>query len=146
MNLIRLHRISYYLHTKKIPVFPRILQYLIFLIYNSNIPASVKIGKGSIFGHGGIGVVIHERTIIGDNCTICQGITIGGRSKKYNVPVIGNRVYIGAGARILGDIAIGNNIIIGPNAVVISDIPDNCAVGGVPAKIIRRNIKYNELI
>ena len=146
MNLIRVHRIAHYLHTKKIPVLPRVFQYLIFFIYNSNIPPSVKIGRGTVFGHGGIGVVIHQRSVIGENCTLCQGITIGGKSKKHAVPVIGNRVYIGAGARILGPITIGNNVVIGPNAVVLADIPDNCAVGGIPAKILRSNIKYDELI
>ena len=146
MNLLRVHRLSHFLHNKKIPILPRFLHYLIFLIYNSNIPSSVKIGKGTVFGHAGISVVIHERTVIGDNCTLCQCITIGGRSKQYNVPVIGNRVYIGAGARVIGPITIGNNVIIGPNAVVISDVPDNCSVGGIPAKILRSNIKYDELI
>lgn len=146
MNLIRVHRISHYLHQKKIPILPRIFRSLIFLLYNSSVPSSVRIGKGSVFGHSGIGVVIHQRSVIGENCTLCQGITIGGRSKKFEVPIIGNRVYIGAGARVLGPISIGNNVIIAPNAVVMIDVPDNCSVGGVPAKILKRNIKYENLI
>ena len=146
MNLIKVHRIAHFLYSKRIPLLPRLFQKIIFLIYNSNVPASVEIGKGTVFGHGGIGVVIHQRSVIGNHCTICQGITIGGRSRKYEVPIIGNRVYIGAGARVLGSIKIGNNVIIAPNAVVMKDVPDNCSVGGVPAKILKKNIKYEELI
>ncbi len=70
-------------------------------------------------------------------------MTIGGRSGKENVPVIGNDVYIATGAKILGDIKVGNNVIIGANAVVIKDVPDNCVVAGVPAKIIKQNSNIN---
>ncbi|WP_461589410.1 serine O-acetyltransferase [Winogradskyella sp.] len=125
---------------------PALLKVFQFLVYNSSVPASVAIGKGSFFAYKGIGVVIHARVKIGSDCTIGQGITIGGRSKKENVPVIGNRVYLGAGCRVLGDIVIGNNVIIGPNAVVIDNVPSNCIVVGVPARIVKREIKYDDFI
>ena len=109
-------------------------------------PSSVVIGKESVFGHGGIGVVLHPKSIIGNHCIIGQGITVGGKSREVNVPVIGDHVYIAAGARILGDVKIGNNVFIGANAVVVKDIPDNCIVAGIPAKIIRENIKMRDYV
>lgn len=146
MNLIKLHRISHWLYRKRIPVLPRLFRFLIFLLYNSDIPSSVRIGQGTLFGHSGIGVVIHQRAVIGDRCIIGQGITIGGRSRNPVVPVIGDEVYIGAGARVLGPIKIGSNVVIAPNAVVIKDVGDNCIVGGIPAKILKENIQMSDFV
>lgn len=146
MNLIKVHRIGHFFYKKRIPILPRLFRFLGFLLYNSDIPASVKIGKNTLFGHSGIGVVIHQKAVIGDNCIIGQGITIGGRSKNPTVPVIGNRVYIAAGARVLGPITIGNNVIIAPNAVVLEDVKDNCIVGGIPAKVLKENINYEDYV
>jgi len=146
MNLIKVHRIGHFFYKKKIPILPRIFRFIVFLLYNSDIPSSVVIGKNTLFGHSGIGVVIHQDAVIGDDCVIGQGITIGGRSKNPTVPVIGNKVYIAAGARVLGPIQIGNNVIIAPNAVVIKDVPDNCIVGGIPAQILKENILIKDFI
>lgn len=146
MNLIKVHRLSHYFYKKGIPVLPRLFRFIIFLIYNSDIPASVRIGKNTLFGHTGIGVVIHQKAVIGDDCIIGQGITIGGKSKNPDVPVIGNKVYIAAGARILGPIKIGNNVIIAPNAVVLKDVADNTIVGGIPAKILKENILFEDFV
>ncbi len=146
MNLIKIHRISHALYQKKIPVLPRLFRFIIFLMYNSDIPPSVSIGKTTLFGHSGIGVVLHQKTVIGEGCIIGQGCTVGGRSKKPTVPVIGDRVYIGAGARVLGPISIGNNVIIAPNAVVIKDVADNCIVGGIPAKILKEGVFFEDYV
>lgn len=146
MNLIKVHRIGSYCHRKKIPVLPRLFRFLIFLLYNSDVPSSVIIGKRTLFGHSGIGVVIHQNAVIGDACIIGQGITIGGRSRNPEVPVIGNKVYIGAGARVLGPIKVGNNVVIAPNAVVIEDVKDNCIVGGIPAKVLKEGILFDDYV
>ena len=146
MNLIKVHRISHSLYRRKIPILPRLFRFLIFLMYNSDIPPSVRIGKGTLFGHSGIGVVIHQRAVVGENCVIGQGVTIGGRSKNPVVPVIGNKVYIAAGARVLGPVKIGNNVIVAPNAVVIKDVADNCIVGGIPAKVLKENILFEDYV
>jgi len=146
MNLIKVHRIGHFFYKKKIPILPRVFRFIVFLLYNSDIPSSVVIGKNTLFGHSGIGVVIHQDAVIGDDCVIGQGITIGGRSKNPTVPVIGNKVYIAAGARVLGPIKIGNNVIIAPNAVVINDVADNCIVGGIPAKVLKENILTKDFI
>ena len=90
--------------------------------------------------------MIHHRAVIGDHFIIGQGITIGGRSRNPTVPVIGDKVYIGAGARVLGPIKVGSNVVIAPNAVVIKDVPDNCIVGGIPAKVIKEGIRFEDYV
>ena len=146
MNLIKLHHISHALHKAGIPIIPRLFRFLIFLLYNSDIPSSVRIGKNTVFGHSGIGVVIHQDAVIGEDCTIGQGTTIGGRSKNPKVPVIGNKVYIAAGARVLGPITIGDNVVVAPNAVVIENVPSNSIVGGIPSKILKTNILLEDFV
>ncbi len=137
LNAYYLYRIAHQLYKWHIPFLPKFIKLLIFLIYNSSIPYEAQIGQGSRFGYGGIGVVLHKRTIIGKNCMIGSNVTVGGRSEHWEVPVIGDNVYIATGAKILGPIKIGNNVIIGANAVVITDLPDGAVAAGVPARIIR---------
>jgi len=144
MNAIWFYRLSHYLYKSHVPILPRLLYWLIFLLFNSSIPYKSAIGRGTVFGYGGMGVVIHDRVIIGENCIIGQQVTIGGKSGAKNPPVIGNRVYIAAGAKIIGDIKIGDNCVIGANSVVLNDIPDNCVAVGIPARIIKENIKNIE--
>jgi len=146
MNLIKIYRVANFLYRKKVPFFPRILYFIQFLLFNSSVPPSSQIGRGTKFAYSGIGVVIHSRAKIGNNCMIGQGITIGGRSKKFEVPVIGNNCYLGAGCRILGDIVIGDNVIIGPNAVVLENIPSNSIAVGIPAKVIKSNINPEDYV
>lgn len=97
-----------------------------------------KLGKRLFIDHG-MGVVIGETTIIGDDVVIYQGVTLGGtgKEKKQRHPIIGNNVMIGAGAKILGAITIGDNVQIGANAVVTKSFENNVVVGGVPAKVIK---------
>ena len=90
---------------------------------------------------------IHSNTVVGNNCTIAQNVTIGRNFGDKNVPVIGDDVYIGTGSVIFGDITIGNNVIVGANSVVNKSIPDNCTVVGNPMRIIKTNRvkKYYEI-
>ena len=101
-----------------------------------------KIGKGLMIDHG-MGVVIGETAEIGDNCTIYQGVTLGGTGKDIGKrhPTLGNNVMVGAGAKVLGPFRIGDNTKIAANAVVLEEIPDNCTAVGIPAKIVRREGK-----
>lgn len=105
--------------------------------YGIQIPYKTKIGKGFYIGHFGT-IIVNGNAVIGDNVNISQGVTIGqaNRGKRKGVPIIGNEVYIGPGAKIVGKVVIGNNVAIGANAVVTNDIPDNACVVGVPARII----------
>ena len=137
MNAIAYYRMGNWFYKHKIPFFPKIFKGLCFLTFNSVVPYTAKIGKGSKFAYGGIGCVVHSRTEIGERVIIGQGTTIGRSLDPEDFPTIGNDVYISAGARIIGNIHVGNNVIIGANAVVNKDVPDNCIVAGVPAKLIR---------
>lgn len=83
MNLINLQKFANKLYIYKIPVVPKIIYYIQFILFNSSVPYKCKIGKNTKFAYGGIGVVIHERAEIGENCIIGQGITIGGKSLMY---------------------------------------------------------------
>ena len=138
LNAYFFYRISHQLYSWKVPVFPSIVKLFCFLLYNSSIPFQCQLGKGTRFAYGGIGVVLHKRIIMGKNCVVGTNVTVGGRSGHYEVPVLGDNVYIASGAKVLGPITIGDNVVIGANAVVIKDVPDNCTVVGIPEKIIKR--------
>lgn len=105
--------------------------------YGFQIPPGTQIGEGLFIGHFGL-VVINNRAKIGSNCNISHGVTIGqtNRGKLKGYPTIGNRVWIGTGAVIVGNINIGDNVLIAPNTYVNIDIPPNSIVFGSPAKII----------
>lgn len=144
MDAYKLWKIQNKLYKFKIPVIPKFIKALIYLIHNSSIPYELEMGEKCKFLYGGIGVVIHKKARIGNNVIIGTNVLIGGRSNNSNMPVIGNNVYIATGAKILGNVTIHDNVIIGANAVVIKDVPSNCSVGGVPAKIIKSNIDVKE--
>lgn len=112
--------------------------------YGIQISPGTDIGKGFYIGHWG-GIVINANAKIGENCNISQGVTIGvaNGGKHPGVPVIGDRVYIGPGAKIFGNITIGNDVAIGANAVVTHSVPDGVSVGGIPAKIISNTGSVN---
>lgn len=103
--------------------------------YGIQIPASTQIGKGLYIGHG-IGIVIHGKARIGENCNISHFLTIG--SNHDNPATIGNNVYIGPGVSIVENVSIGNNVRIGAGTVVVRDIPDNSTSVGNPNRIIQK--------
>lgn len=100
------------------------------------LPRSAEIGGGLRIDHFGA-IVISPGAVIGKNCTIRQGVTIGNRKSLDDIPVLGDGVDIGAGAKLLGAIHIGNGAKIGANAVVLTDVPEGATAVGVPAKIVR---------
>jgi len=107
---------------------------------NIEIHPDATIGKRLFIDHG-TGVVIGETTEIGDDCTIYQGVTLGGtgKDKGKRHPTLGNHVMVGSGAKVLGPIHIGNHVRIAAGAVVLNDIPDHCTAVGVPARVVRCN-------
>lgn len=142
---ILVYRVSNYIFKSKLSSIikkPLLLLSIIFqkwieIITGISIPYSCSIGHSFYIGHFG-GIIINANAIIGNNCNISQGVTIGvsGRGDKRGVPEIGNNIYIGANAVIAGKIIIGNNCAIAANSLVIESARDNSTLIGVPAKVI----------
>lgn len=105
--------------------------------YGFQIPTSTQIGYGFYIGHFGT-IIINPKAIIGNNCNITSGVTIGqtNRGLLKGVPIIGDMVWIGSNCTIVGGITIGNNVLIAPNSFVNINVPSNCIVIGNPAKLI----------
>lgn len=99
-----------------------------------------QIGEGLFIDHGN-GVIIGETTIIGNNVTLYQGVTLGGTGKEHGKrhPTIGDNVMISAGAKVLGSFTVGENSKIGAGSVVLEEVPPNCTVVGVPGRVVRRD-------
>ena len=144
-NAIFFYRVSRWFYLHKIPFIPKILQGIIFLLYNSKIPYKNTIGRGTFLVCKGIGVVIIDGAVIGDFCRIGINSIIVGKGPYKHVPKIGNQVWIGPGSVITGPVIIEDNVIIAPNSVVTKSVPEGAIVGGVPAKIIGwvKNLDYD---
>lgn len=142
LHAIIFYRITNFSWKLKIPFFPRWLSQFGKWLTGIEIHPGAKIGRNLFIDHG-MGVVIGETTVIGDNVTMYQGVTLGGTGKEKGKrhPSIGNNVVIGAGAKILGNITVGDDSYIGANAVVIKDVPPNSTIVGVPGRITRQDGK-----
>ena len=138
---ITFHRFCHWLWNIGIPFLPRMLSQFSRFITGLEIHPGAKIGKGFFVDHGA-GVVIGETTIIGGQCVLFHNVTLGGTGKHQGKrhPTLGNNVFVGTGATLLGPITVGDNVKIGANTfVVMRYIPSNCSVVGTPAKIITRD-------
>jgi len=141
-HAIALHRLASFFLQLHIPFLPRVISQLGRFFTGIEIHPGATIGKGLFIDHGS-GVVIGETTIIGDNVTLFQGVTLGGTGKETGKrhPTLRDNVVVGTGAKILGNITIGDNSYIGANAVVIKDVPPNSTVVGVPGRITKQDGK-----
>lgn len=128
------YRLGSWCKFKRIPLIPGFVQRYLFRYFGLEIVVGAKIGGGLYIAHP-IGTVIAAREV-GENCTIIANVTIGMRN-EWAFPRIGDAVFIGAGARVLGDIYVGDGVSIGANAVVIHDVPDGATVVGIPAKALQ---------
>lgn len=138
------YRLAHWVYKMKFPIIKQLLQLIcicwqkiIEMTAGISIPSSAKIGHSFYIGHFG-GIIVNSNAIIGNNCNISQGVTIGvsGLNEKRGVPVIGNNVYIAANSVIAGKITIEDDVLIGACSLVNTDVKKGCTVLGVPAIII----------
>ena len=139
VHAIAAHRLAHKLHRSGHTFVARAISQGARFATGIEIHPGATIGKGLMIDHG-MGVVIGETAEIGDNCTIYQGVTLGGTGKDVGKrhPTLGNNVMIGAGAKVLGPLVIGDNSKVAANAVVLSEIPENSTAVGIPAKVVKR--------
>ncbi|HVJ47559.1 serine O-acetyltransferase [Desulfitobacterium sp.] len=132
------HRLAHWLYTKKRVLLARMISQISRFFTGIEIHPGAKIGQGFFIDHG-MGVVIGETAEVGDNVTLYQGVTLGGTGKEKGKrhPTIGNDVFIGSGAKILGSIKIGDHVKIGAGSVVTKPVPADSTVVGVPGTIVR---------
>jgi serine O-acetyltransferase len=137
LHAIVLHRLAHGLHRRGIPVLPRLISHISRWLTGIEIHPGATIGRGLFIDHG-MGLVIGETSEVGDGVTLHQGVTLGGTGKERGKrhPTLGNNVYVGVGAKILGAVRIGDDARIGAGAVVLNDVPSNTTAVGVPAKVV----------
>lgn len=111
---------------------------LVETITGISLPKDANIGSGLRIWHFG-NIFINSGAVIGKNCTLRQGVTIGNRHENGPLPVIGDNVNFGAYAQVLGGVKVGNNVNIAAMSVVLADVPDNATVAGIPAKVVKIN-------
>jgi serine O-acetyltransferase len=142
VHAVWFYRVDHWFWIHGMRLFARWLSQVARLFTGIEIHPAAKIGRRLFIDHG-MGVVVGETTVIGDEVTIYQGVTLGGTGKEQGKrhPTIGNGVVIGAGSRVLGNIEIGHNSRIGAGSVVLRSVPDDSTVVGVPGHIIFRNGK-----
>ena len=140
LHAMMAYRIAHKLHKNDHYLSARLLSQTARFLTGIEIHPGATIGKGLFIDHGS-GVVIGETAEIGDNCTIYQGVTLGGTGKHTGKrhPTLGDNVMVGAGAKVLGPFTVGSNTKIAAGAVVLNEIPENSTAVGVPAKVVRIN-------
>lgn len=139
------HRPAHFLHKHGLKLIARIISQLARFLTGVEIHPGAKIGKRCFIDHG-MSIIIGETAEIGDDCTLYQGVTLGGTGKDVGKrhPTLGDRVLVGSGAKVLGPFKVGNDVKIGSGAVVLKEIPDGCTVVGNPGTIVKRRKANNE--
>ncbi len=140
VHAIMAHRVAHHLYQNGHQFSARAVSQLSRHLTGIEIHPAARIGKGFFIDHG-MGVVIGETTEIGNNCTIYQGVTLGGTGKDVGKrhPTLRDHVMVGAGAKVLGPVEISSNSKIAANAVVLHSVPENSTAVGIPAKVVRRD-------
>lgn len=137
-HAILAHRLAHRLYKWNVPLLPRVISQASRFFTGIEIHPGATIGRRFFIDHGS-GVVIGETTEIGDDVLLYQGVTLGGtggeRGKRH--PTLGDRVVVGTGAKVLGNIRIGNNVKVGAGSVVVHPVPDHSTVVGVPGRVVR---------
>lgn len=147
LHALILHRVAHKLHKWGIPCLPRIISNVSRFLTGIEIHPGAKVGRKFFIDHG-MGVVIGETTIIGDNVLVYQGVTLGGTGKETGKrhPTLKDNVVVGSGAKVLGNITIGSNVRVGAGSVVVTDVPDDSTVVGIPGRIaVHKGQKIHQL-
>lgn len=133
------HKPAHWMYKHNMKLLARMLSQRVRHTTGIEIHPGATIGRRCFIDHG-MGIVIGETTEIGDDCTIYQGVTLGGTGKETGKrhPTIGDRVIVSSGAKVLGPFHVGNDVKIGSGSVVLKEIPDGCTVVGVPGRVVRR--------
>ena len=136
------HRVNHWLWTHRLQLLARFSSQISRLLTGIEIHPGAEIGRRFFIDHG-MGVVIGETTIIGDDVTLYQGVTLGGTGKEHGKrhPTLRNNVVVGVGAKVLGNVTIGENSRVGGGSVVVDDVPENSTIVGVPGHLIFRDGK-----
>ncbi len=138
VHALAAHRVAHFLHVRlRLRTLARVVSHLARFLTGIEIHPGATIGKDVFIDHG-MGTVIGETAVVGDGCTLYQGVTLGGtgktRGKRH--PTLSHGVVVGCGAAVLGDILLGENVKVGAGSVVVKDVPDNCTVVGIPARVV----------
>src|SRR5215813_4983023 len=137
---ILMHRLAHRLYRAHVPLLPRVISQFTRFLTGIEIHPGARIGRRVFIDHG-MGVVIGETAEVGDDCTLYQGVTLGGTSLTRGAkrhPTIGNGVIISSGAQVLGPFRVGDGARIGAQAVVLSEVPDGATMVGIPARPVSR--------
>ena len=139
-HAVMFHRMAHSLWKRGVPLLPRITSHVSRFLTGIEIHPGARIGSSFFIDHG-MGVVIGETTVIGNNVTIFQGVTLGGTGKEKGKrhPTLGNNIVVGVGAKILGNIVIGDNVKVGANSVVLESVPPDSTVVGVPGRVVKQD-------
>lgn len=139
LHAIWAYRVSHALHLAGLGFLARLISQFMRFLTGVEIHPGAKIGRRFFIDHG-TGIIIGETAVIGDDCLLYQGVTLGGTGKQVGKrhPSLGDRVVVGAGAKVLGGISIGSDTRVGANSVVLHDVPAHSTVVGIPGKVVRR--------
>ncbi|MBP9161568.1 MAG: serine O-acetyltransferase [Leptospiraceae bacterium] len=145
LHALWFHSIAHFLYVCKIPLIPRLLNYIARFLTGIDIHPGAKIASGIMIDHG-MGIVIGETAEIGTGCLIYQGVTLGGTGKESGKrhPTLRENVVIGSGAKVLGNIVLENNVRVGAGSVVMRDVPANCTVVGIPGRVVKSDERNSE--
>lgn len=137
LHALLVHRMAHKFYKWNIPFIPRFLSNFSRFFTGIEIHPGATIGKKFFIDHG-MGVVIGETTVIGDNVLVYQGVTLGGTGKEIGKrhPTLKDNVVVGSGAKVLGNITIGSNVRVGAGSVVVNDVPDDSTVTGIPGRVV----------
>ncbi len=138
VHAVMWYRLAHVLWKHRLPYLARLIQFVTRMLTQIDIHPAARIGRRLFIDHG-TGVVIGETAVVGDDCTLYHGVTLGGTSwrKGKRHPTLGDGVVIGAGAKVLGPIGVGDGVRVGANSVVVTEVPANRTVVGIPGRIVR---------